>query len=191
MDYWVWTRCWIKISKYILWIPCYYLPVTTNKSKLFPKYTKSKFKIVSWAKNGQFHRKNEVYVKIVNIKCHFLSCFWKKKRFWFGLIFQVVNFDHVYLSDKIYFLRIEFCRILEEGKRQFLGPVVHKPQYAGSWLSRKYTKIYNNEIIQRLDIFLFKYSGIFSSPESSLRILYRMFFKTDVVDTKLAIFAWK
>ena len=103
----------------------------------------------------------------------------------------MVNFDHVYLSDKIYFLRIEFCRILEEGKRQFLGPVVHKPQYAGSWLSRKYTKIYNNEIIQRLDIFLFKYSGIFSSPESSLRILYRMFFKTDVVDTKLAIFAWK
>ena len=78
MDYWVWTRCWIKISKYILWIPCYYLPVTTNKSKLFPKCTKCKFKIVSWAKNGQFHRKNEVYVKIVNIKCHFLSCFWKK-----------------------------------------------------------------------------------------------------------------
>ena len=99
----------------------------------------------------------------------------------------MVNFDHVYLSDKIYFLRIEFCRILEEGKRQFLGPVVHKPQYAGSWLSRKYTKIYNNEIIQRLDIF---YSNIriFSSPDS-LRILYRMFFKTDVVDTKLAIFA--
>ena len=33
-----------------------------------------------------------------NTKCHFLSCFWKKTIF----IFQVVNFDHVYLSGKFW-----------------------------------------------------------------------------------------